>query len=150
MWVLVLVYCVLAGAIATPISIPVGGLSCASSEQKRPCTYAELGATWRTHCLCPGVGPTKNFTLFVTHEPLPSPLLPDTEKLWWLVNGTSPGPAIVVDEGDWVVVTVVSAAYDSPTLIHWHGQLQVRLNHANASWDVARIVVALFAGLNTI
>ena len=39
-----------------------------------------------------------------------------------LVNGSSPGPRLLANQFDWVVVTVYSAlANDSVTAIHWHG-----------------------------
>jgi FtsP/CotA-like multicopper oxidase with cupredoxin domain len=40
------------------------------------------------------------------------------------VNGTTPGPALEVTEGDWVVVDVTNEL-GSPSTIHWHGQMQV-------------------------
>jgi FtsP/CotA-like multicopper oxidase with cupredoxin domain len=40
-------------------------------------------------------------------------------------NGTIPGPPIVVNEGDWLEVTVLNRLPSEPTTLHWHGQLQV-------------------------
>ena len=45
-------------------------------------------------------------------------------QVYIAVNGTVPGPTLIVDEGDWVVVTVTNLMGDGTTL-HWHGMLQV-------------------------
>ena len=59
---------------------------------------------------------------------MPNPVLPSTgaTKTYIAANSTVPGPAIVVDEGDWVEVTVTNAlsSGDGATL-HWHGMTQV-------------------------
>ena len=64
-------------------------------------------------CYCPGAGVVKYFhltidTMLVTPPGLTIP------KSMITVNGTWPGAAIVVDEGDWVVVTVKNLL-DDPT-----------------------------------
>lgn len=50
-------------------------------------------------------------------------LADDSKSSTIVVNGTSPGPRIDVDEFDWVVVTITSelASSTSITAIHWHG-----------------------------
>eukprot|EP01060_Flectonema_neradi_P003697 TRINITY_DN1239_c0_g1_i2.p1 TRINITY_DN1239_c0_g1~~TRINITY_DN1239_c0_g1_i2.p1 ORF type:complete len:648 (+),score=118.20 TRINITY_DN1239_c0_g1_i2:76-2019(+) len=45
------------------------------------------------------------------------------------VNGIIPGPAIVVDEGDEVVVTVMNALENDAVTIHWHGMYQRGTNY---------------------
>ncbi|CEL56414.1 Laccase-1 OS=Emericella nidulans (strain FGSC A4 / ATCC 38163 / CBS 112,46 / NRRL 194 / M139) GN=yA PE=2 SV=3 [Rhizoctonia solani AG-1 IB] len=43
----------------------------------------------------------------------------------WLVNGQTPGPHLVWDEGDNISVTVINNGFESIT-IHWHGIEQYR------------------------
>ncbi|KAG9075616.1 hypothetical protein FS749_012703, partial [Ceratobasidium sp. UAMH 11750] len=38
----------------------------------------------------------------------------------WLINGKTPGPHLVWDEGDTISVTVINRGFE-PTSIHWHG-----------------------------
>ncbi|KAJ5106619.1 extracellular dihydrogeodin oxidase/laccase [Penicillium angulare] len=45
------------------------------------------------------------------------------------VNGTSPGPTLYADWGDWVRVHVYNGLQNNGTSIHWHG---VRQNHTNS------------------
>ncbi|QRV81936.1 Multicopper oxidase [Ceratobasidium sp. AG-Ba] len=43
-----------------------------------------------------------------------------TTKPSWLINGTSPGPHLVWDEGDTVLATVINNGPE-PMTMHWHG-----------------------------
>lgn len=43
-----------------------------------------------------------------------------TSKPSWLVNGTTPGPHLVWDEGDTILATVINNGPESTT-VHWHG-----------------------------
>lgn len=64
----------------------------------------------------------KRFSLTINYLTAPS-LLDNITKVYIAANGTIPGPPIIVDEGDWVAVTVTNLMED-PTTIHWHGMLQ--------------------------
>ncbi|QRV81877.1 Multicopper oxidase [Ceratobasidium sp. AG-Ba] len=43
-----------------------------------------------------------------------------TTKPSWLINGTTPGPHLVWDEGDTILATVINNGTE-PITIHWHG-----------------------------
>ena len=71
-------------------------------------------------------GPVRRFNFVIGTMIVPNPLLPgdDAFKVYFAVNGSMPGPAIDVNEGDWVEVTVTNNLVDATTL-HWHGMLNV-------------------------
>ncbi|KAF8597298.1 laccase [Ceratobasidium sp. AG-I] len=59
----------------------------------------------------------RKYTLVVTH----GTIAPDgVSRTAWLVNGTTPGPTIVADEGDQLNINVINKG-DEPITIHWHG-----------------------------
>ncbi|KEP47049.1 multi-copper oxidase laccase-like protein, partial [Rhizoctonia solani 123E] len=59
----------------------------------------------------------RQYTLVVTH----ATIAPDgVARSAWLVNGTTPGPTIVADEGDQLSINVINKG-DEPITIHWHG-----------------------------
>ena len=112
----------------------VAASACAQGQAQRPCTAMERasgGMTASSTCPCPyidgvtgGPGPVRRFSLVVQHLLLPS-LVDGLDKVHVTANGTIPGPAIVVDQGDWLEITVTNAMLSEPTTMHWHGQLQV-------------------------
>ncbi|KAJ5724922.1 Multicopper oxidase type 3 [Penicillium malachiteum] len=58
-------------------------------------------------------------------------LAPDGfERPVWTINGSVPGPTIIADWGDWVVVHVTNnlGAQRNGTTLHWHG---IRQNYTN-------------------
>lgn len=117
----------------------LSGTSCTSASStspsstaplSRPCTYFERTTTLdgtRATCPCPGptsTTPTKRFYLEVTTLVLPNPLLPSLNKTYFVVNGTTPGPQIEANEGDWVEVTLLNSlppSHASYTTLHFHG-----------------------------
>ncbi len=118
-----------------PVNVAlVAASACSSGQAQRPCTAMERitgGRTSSSTCPCPyidgmtgGPGPVRRFTLVVQNTVLPS-LKPGLNKVHVTANGTIPGPAIVVNAGDWLEITVVNALPNEPTTLHWHGQLQV-------------------------
>lgn len=52
-----------------------------------------------------------------------------TTRPAWLINGQTPGPHFVWDEGDQVSVTVINQGYE-PITIHWHG-----IEQAGTPWS---------------
>ncbi|KAG8700117.1 hypothetical protein FRC08_004918 [Ceratobasidium sp. 394] len=59
----------------------------------------------------------RQYALNITH----GTIAPDgVSRRAWLVNGATPGPTIVADEGDQVSVKVINNG-DEPITIHWHG-----------------------------
>ena len=113
----------------------VSAAACAAGQAFRPCTAMERLARLRrgrsATCPCPfidgvtgGPGPVRHFSLEVRAAVLPSHV-PGIEKEHVTANGTIPGPPIIVDEGDWVEVSVTNRLLAAETTLHWHGQLQV-------------------------
>jgi hypothetical protein len=112
----------------------VAASACSAGQAQRPCTAMERitgGRTSSSTCPCPyidgiqgGPGPVRRFTLVVQNTVIPS-LIPGLSKIHITANGSIPGPAIVVNAGDWLEITVVNRLPNEPTTLHWHGQLQV-------------------------
>ena len=114
----------------------VAAAACDEGEAFRPCTAMEIvgggtRSTFANTCPCPyidgvtgGPGPRRVFSLEVRSVLLPT-LVPGLSKVHVTANGTIPGPAIVVDEGDWVEIAVSNRMATKETTMHWHGQLQV-------------------------
>jgi FtsP/CotA-like multicopper oxidase with cupredoxin domain len=70
----------------------------------------------------------KQFSLFVRNDTVPNILMPGLTRNIISVNGTVPGPAIIVDEGDWVEVNVTNVNIAFGTIIHWHGKEYVNIS----------------------
>ncbi|KAG8750576.1 hypothetical protein FRC12_012825 [Ceratobasidium sp. 428] len=47
-----------------------------------------------------------------------------TAKESWLINGQTPGPHFVWDEGDTIIATVTNKGHE-PTTMHWHGMRRI-------------------------
>lgn len=119
-FLLALLSCALA---AFPVAQP-----CAPGQHNRTCiTHENIGANgFRSRCICPSAGPHRHFLLVIDNILWLNPVLaPEgATKTYVAANSTVPGPPIVVDEGDWVVVRVFNHL-DVETTLHWHGILQV-------------------------
>lgn len=64
----------------------------------------------------------QRFTLVVSKVQLRNNSSPDSpSKFQIVVNGTVPGPAIHIQTGALVIVTVVNEIFDDLVTIHWHG-----------------------------
>ncbi|KAG8744969.1 hypothetical protein FRC12_014685 [Ceratobasidium sp. 428] len=64
---------------------------------------------------------TRTFTLTLTYGKTNQD---GTTKESWLINGQTPGPHLVWDEGDTIIATVVNKGPE-PTTMHWHGMQQI-------------------------
>ena len=120
-----------AASLAGPAAADCAG-STFAAPLSRACTAFEAWsgvAPPRARCPCPGrsaLAPTKTFSLNVSSLTVNNPALAaGSTKTLVAANGTVPGPALVVDEGDWVEVTVVNALNVDATTLHWHGMVQV-------------------------
>ena len=79
----------------------------------------------------------KRFTLVITDGEIVN--LRGRSRPAVLVNGSTPGPRIDVDEFDFLLVTVVSRQLrDNMTGIHWHGQHQHQTPYSDGSSGVAQ------------
>ena len=104
--------------------------ACNTGAAFRNCTRMERGAAgWgdATRCPCPFTGGpsaagVKRFTLRITYDVRPSILLNGTAfKVRYAVNGVTPGPTLIVNEGEWVEVTVDNALDVDETSIEFAG-----------------------------
>lgn len=115
-----------ATATRSPIGLPPSG--CGAGGTTRVCSAMEQvavgGRTPTGLCLCPGVGARRSYVLNITYVDIPGLLEEQGPRRLTGVNGTVPGPAIVATEGEWLVVTVVNSLLE-PTVVHWHGMMQV-------------------------
>ena len=66
------------------------------------------------------MGPVKHFSLTLGYMNITG-LLAEPRTLI-AANGSVPGPAIVVRQGDWVVVAVTNGLHVEST-VHWHGMV---------------------------
>ncbi|GAA0392100.1 multicopper oxidase domain-containing protein [Paenibacillus motobuensis] len=73
----------------------------------------------------------KHFELIA--EPVKQEILPGLFLKAWGYNGTTPGPTILVNPGDWVNIRVYNRL-PVPTSVHWHG-----LNVPNAMDGVPEV-----------
>ena len=103
---------------------PAYAADCLPGQVTRPCvSFEPSNAKDGKSCLCPGYGNKKEFSLVVSN--LEWKGLQPTPRILIVANGTLPGPAIVVNQGDWLSVKVTNAMADTTTTMHWHGMLQV-------------------------
>lgn len=68
----------------------------------------------------PKLGVTRKFTLVVTEADVDQGNGRGMKRMI-LVNGTSPGPELRVQHGNWVEVRVINNMTDRGTTMHWHG-----------------------------
>ena len=118
--------------------MPAYAADCLPGATTRGCTAFELPRAVNGTCPCPGAGTLAAFTLTVGYVYVPG--LGNATRRLVGANGTVPGPAIVVDEGDWVVVDVTNAL-DVPTVVHWHGMLHVGTPFADGVPGVSQCLV---------
>ncbi|KAG9083142.1 hypothetical protein FRC06_004683 [Ceratobasidium sp. 370] len=64
---------------------------------------------------------TRNVTLTLTYGTTNQD---GTTKESWLINGQTPGPHLVWDEGDTIIATVINNGHE-PMTMHWHGIQQI-------------------------
>lgn len=57
------------------------------------------------------------------------------------INGTSPGPAIVVNAGDRIIARVKNIDVKEGTAMHWHGILQTLSNNMDGAVGVTQRVI---------
>ncbi|KAI1867412.1 hypothetical protein JX265_000750 [Neoarthrinium moseri] len=64
------------------------------------------------------------------------------ERLVMTVNGQFPGPTIMADWGDWVVVHVTNSLQNNGTSIHWHGLRQEQTSSEDGVASITQCPIA--------
>ena len=83
----------------------------------------------RARCACLPLSVTRYFTLVLGVVSLPQPDGSGVKRAL-AVNGTSPGPEIRVNHGDWLEVTVLTTIPNDNTTMHWRVPVRHRSNPA--------------------
>ncbi|KAJ2892353.1 uncharacterized protein MKZ38_009949 [Zalerion maritima] len=116
-------------AIFTPSTPPSGGISqdlaarqaCENTATSRSC-WGNFSINTNYYTEFPDTGVTREYWLSVEN----TTCAPDGyERLCLTFNGTVPGPAIIADWGDELVIHVTNNLQDNGTSIHWHGLRQL-------------------------
>jgi iron transport multicopper oxidase len=119
---------------------------CAPGQLDSPCPAWEA-LQGQTACPCPGAGVVKRFTLVITRDIIPNALVPGNNRSVIRVNGTIPGPALVVNEDDWVEVTVINNISPRPdgflegTVVHYHGLFQHNTQYSDGVPSMTQCVL---------
>ncbi|KAJ6089994.1 hypothetical protein N7467_005210 [Penicillium canescens] len=118
----------------TKVSKPTG-TPCAGNKANKRSKWCEYDISTDYTEVVPDTGVTREYWL--TLDDLTA--APDGfSRPVMAVNGSIPGPTIIADWGDWVVVHVTNNLHTSMngTSIHWHG---IRQNYTNAQDGVVSI-----------
>ncbi|KIW29502.1 uncharacterized protein PV07_05315 [Cladophialophora immunda] len=91
-------------------------------------------------------GQTKSFTLTITDADID---FDGTVRPAFAINGGTPGPAIEVNWGDEVVITVINLLTDNATTIHWHGIRQFGTNDQDGVPGVTECAIPPNGGQRT-
>lgn len=105
---------------------------CENSAEDRSC-WGDYDISTNYYDVVPDTGVTREYWFDIVN----TTASPDgVEKMVLAVNGTIPGPTIVADWGDTVVVHVKNSMQNNGTSIHWHG---IRQNHTNMEDGVTSV-----------
>ncbi|KAI1106479.1 putative multicopper oxidase [Jackrogersella minutella] len=132
----------------------------ASSVHRRDCHHnigkcnfhpSKSPRCWGDHSLStnwydeiPDTGVTREYWLQVENG---TAAVDGVDRIVLTVNGTVPGPTIIADWGDNVIVHVHNALENNGTSIHWHG---LRQNHTTQNDGVASVTQCPVAPKDTI
>lgn len=97
---------------------------CVNSASDRSC-WGDYDITTNYYDSVPDTGVTREYWFNVEN----TTAAPDgIERIVLAVNGSVPGPTIIADWGDEVVVHVTNSMQNNGSTIHWHG---IRQNYTN-------------------
>lgn len=132
-WVLVPLSVVLGvSALASPIEkqadpsylASVSVSSCTNSASARSC-WGDFDISTNYYDFVPDTGVTREYWFNIEN----TTAAPDgIERIVLAVNGSMPGPTIIADWGDEIVVHVTNSMTNNGSTIHWHG---IRQNYTN-------------------
>jgi NADH:ubiquinone oxidoreductase subunit len=113
----------------------VSGTPCAGNSADDRSVWCDQSIDTDYYNVVPETGVTREYWLNLVQVNI----APDGfERMALTVNGTIPGPTIVADWGDWIVVHVTNNLLESQngTSIHWHG---IRQNYTNQADGVVSV-----------
>lgn len=97
---------------------------CVNSASDRSC-WGDYDITTNYYDTVPDTGVTREYWFNVEN----TTAAPDgIERIVLAINGSVPGPTIIADWGDEVVVHVTNSMQNNGSTIHWHG---IRQNFTN-------------------
>lgn len=97
---------------------------CVNSASDRSC-WGDYDITTNYYDTVPDTGVTREYWFNVEN----TTAAPDgIDRIVLAINGSIPGPTIIADWGDEVVVHVTNSMQNNGSTIHWHG---IRQNYTN-------------------
>ncbi|KAJ0108421.1 uncharacterized protein J7T55_005398 [Diaporthe amygdali] len=97
---------------------------CVNSASDRSC-WGDYDITTNYYDTAPDTGVTREYWFNVEN----TTAAPDgIERIVLAINGSVPGPTIIADWGDEVIIHVTNAMQNNGSTIHWHG---IRQNYTN-------------------
>lgn len=113
---------------------------CANSALDRSC-WGDYDISTNYYDFAPNTGVTREYWFNIEN----TTAAPDgIERIVLTVNGSIPGPTIIADWGDEVVVHVTNSMTNNGSTIHWHG---IRQNYTNVSIQFVCVLAQIFGGL---
>lgn len=108
------------------VSSNTAASSCANSASDRLC-WGDFDISTNYYDFVPDTGVTREYWFNIEN----TTAAPDgIERIVLAVNGSIPGPTIIADWGDEVVIHVTNSMTNNGSTIHWHG---IRQNFTNVS-----------------
>lgn len=108
------------------ISSNAAASSCANSPSDRSC-WGDFDISTNYYDFVPDTGVTREYWFNIEN----TTAAPDgIERIVLAVNGSIPGPTIIADWGDEVIIHVTNSMTNNGSTIHWHG---IRQNFTNVS-----------------
>lgn len=115
---------------------------CVNSASDRSC-WGDYDLSTNYYDTVPDTGVTREYWFNVENITA----APDgIERVVLAVNGSVPGPTIIADWGDEVIVHVTNNMANNGSSIHWHG---IRQNYTNVSVLLRSLLMALELALTT-
>ncbi|KAI1327254.1 putative extracellular dihydrogeodin oxidase/laccase [Xylariaceae sp. FL0255] len=111
---------------------------CENSAANRSC-WGNYNISTNYYDTIPNTGVTREYWLDIQNKTI----APDgRDRIGLVINGSIPGPTIIADWGDNVVVHVTNSLQDNGTSIHWHGIRQLNNNAYDGVSSVTQCPIA--------
>ncbi|GME46776.1 Laccase-1 precursor [Neofusicoccum parvum] len=121
------------------LNLPIPKLGCLFSKDARNCWRENFNILTDFDALFPTSGETVTYDLEITN----TTMAPDgVERLIMAVNGQYPGPTLIADWGDNMVVNVKNSLEYNGTGLHFHGLRQFESNGADGTNGITECPIA--------